>query len=70
MDVADLTVGDIVTISADAVYYTGSQMSALIKTKSWVVNSISQDRVLLGKSSDGYYNLNAPVAAKYLTKTH
>ena len=43
-------------------------MSPLIKSLHWVVNSVSGDRVVLGKSVDGYYNLNAPVNAKYLTK--
>ena len=64
----DINVGDIVKISTDAVYYTGRTMSALIKSKEWIVDRISGDRVLLGKSADGYYSLNAPVAMKYLTK--
>lgn len=61
-------VGDIVTISSDATYYTGRQISPLIKSKCWVISSISGSRVLLGKSDDEYYTLNAPVDAKYLTK--
>ena len=64
----NFNVGDIVKISQDATYYTGRQISPLIKSKSWVVSSISGDRVLLGKSEDGYYTLNAPVAAKFLIK--
>ena len=60
--------GDIVTISPDATYYTGRPISPLIKSKRWVISSISGNRVLLGKSDDGYYTLNAPVDAKYLTK--
>ena len=68
MDTNSFNVGDIVTISSDATYYTGRQISALIKQKRWIISSISGNRVLLGKSDDGYYNLNAPVDAKYLTK--
>lgn len=64
----ELKVGDIVTISPNAVYYTGRQISPLIKSLSWYVSSVSGDRILLGKSVDAYYNLNAPVNAKYLTK--
>lgn len=64
----DINVGDVVKISTDAVYYTGRTMSTLIKSKEWIVDRISGDRVLLGKSVDGYYSLNAPVAMKYLTK--
>ena len=62
--------GDIVKIAPNAVYYTGRQISPLIKSLSWVVSSVSGDRVLLGKSEDGYYNLNAPVHAKYLIFVH
>lgn len=66
----EFNVGDIVKISSDAVYYTGRVISPLIKSKNWYVKSISGDRVVLGTSSDGYYSLNAPVAAKYLTKVN
>ena len=61
-------VGDIVKISPEATYYTGRQISPLIKSKTWIVSSISNDRILLGKSEDGYYSLNAPVSSRYLTK--
>ena len=64
-----LTTGDSVQIATNAVYYTGRPISPLIKSKCWYVTSVSGDRVMLGKSTDGYYTLNAPVAAKYLTKT-
>ena len=60
--------GDVVTISDNAIYYTGRQISPLIKSLRWVVLSVSGDRVVLGKSVDGYYNLNAPISARYLTK--
>ena len=68
MTSAELQVGDIVSIAPNAVYYTGRQISPLIKSKIWVIDSISGNRVLLGKSEDGYYTLNAPVAAKFLSK--
>lgn len=64
----NLQKGDKVTISADAVYFTGRQISPLIKSLTWEVSSISGSRVVLGKSVDGYYSLNAPVDAKYLNK--
>ena len=60
--------GDIVKISQDATYYTGRQISPLIKSKMWVVSRVSGDRVVLGNSVDMYYSLNAPVAARYLEK--
>ena len=66
----DIQIGDVVKIADTAVYYTGRPISPLIKSKTWVVSSIARDRVMLGKSSDGYYTLNSPVAAKYLTKVN
>ena len=68
MDDVGFEVGDIVTISPGATYFTGSKMSPLIQSLQWTVSSISGSRVVLGKSVDGYYTLNAPVDAKYLTK--
>jgi len=68
MDATDLHIGDFVNITEDAIYYTGKQISPLVKSKTWEISSISSDRVMLGKSSDGHYNLNAPVNAKFLTK--
>ena len=62
-------IGDVVTISPAAVYFTGRQISPLIKSKRWLISGVSGSRILLGKSDDGYYTLNAPVDAKYLTKT-
>ena len=66
----DLQKGDKVMIAENASYFTGRQMSPLIKSLTWEVTSISGSRVVLGKSVDGYYTLNAPVDAKYLTKVN
>lgn len=65
---SDFKIGDIVQMAPEAVYYTGRQISPLIKSKTWVIASLSGNRIVLGKSDDGYYNLNAPVDAKYLIK--
>ena len=64
----EFSVGDIVKMQPEATYFTGRQISPLIKSQTWVISSISGSRVVLGQSSDGYYNLNAPVDAKYLKK--
>ena len=64
----DIQIGDVVSIDPAATYYTGRPISPLIKSKQWIVSSISGSRILLGKSDDNYYTLNAPVDAKYLTK--
>lgn len=64
----EFNAGDKVTIAQNAVYYTGRPISPLIKSLTWEISSISGNRALLGKSDDGYYNLNAPVDTKYLSK--
>lgn len=69
MEPGELVVNDFVTISPNAVYFTGRQISPLIKSLCWQVSSISGRRVVLGKSKDGYYTLNAPVDIKYLSKS-
>lgn len=65
---AELKAGDTVQMTPNAVYYSGRQISPLIKSKTWVIASLSGNRVMLGKSDDGYYNLNSPIDAKYLIK--
>lgn len=69
MEQCEIVVGDFVTISDNAVYFTGRPISPLIKSLCWEVSSISGSRVVLGKSKDGYYNLNAPIDSKYLSKS-
>ena len=64
----ELCVGDIVQISADATYFTGKPMIPWVQGLCWEIKSISGERVVLGKSADGHYNLDAPINAKYLTK--
>lgn len=64
----EFNVGDTVKMQPEATYFTGRQISPLIKSQTWLISSISGSRVVLGQSSDGYYNLNAPVDAKYLIK--
>lgn len=62
-------IGDTVSIASEAVYYTGRQISPLIKSKQWVISSLAGNRAVLGKSSDGYYTLNMAVDTKFLIKT-
>lgn len=59
--------GMIVTLSADAVYYSGKEMPEWVKSGRWIVKSAEGDRVVLGKSEDGSHEINSPVNAKYLT---
>ena len=60
--------GDIVSIKSGATYYNGATIPAGVKSRQWYVKSVSGDRAVLGKSTDGdYADINSPVNTKYLT---
>jgi hypothetical protein len=65
---ADIRVGDTVRISNTAKYYNNTAMPSWVKQLTWKVSSIVGDRVVLGRSSNGRYNINSPVNRRYLTK--
>ena len=58
--------GDIVTLSAQAVYYSGKAMPDWVKNDRWIVKSVTGDRAILGKNVDGSNDINSPVNIKYL----
>lgn len=58
--------GDIVTLSAQAVYYSGKAMPDWVKNDRWIVKSVSGDRAILGKNVSGSNEINSPVNIKYL----
>ena len=60
--------GDTVKISPSAKYYNGTAMPKWVKNLTWKVNSVSGNRAVLGKSSNGAYNINSPISTAYLTK--
>ncbi len=61
-----LNVGDIVTLSADAIYYTGKEMPGWVKNDRWIIKSVAGDRAVLGKNESGTHEINSPVNVKYL----
>lgn len=61
--------GDIVTLSAQAVYYSGKAMPDWVKNDRWIVKSVSEDRAILGKNVSGSNDINSPVNVKYLNVT-
>lgn len=65
---SDIKVGDTVKISPTAKYYNGSVMPKWVKNLTWKVTSVVGNRVVLGRSSNGKYNINSPVNSVYLTK--
>lgn len=61
------SVGDIVTISADATYYNGVKVPGWVRNKQWIVEKVEGDKVIINKSTDGENAINSPISAKYLT---
>jgi N-acetylmuramoyl-L-alanine amidase CwlA len=62
----DIEVGDVVTLTANAVYYSGKTIPDWVKADKWIVKSVSGDRVVIDKSVDGKHSIMSPVNAKYL----
>lgn len=58
--------GDIVSLRADAVYYSEKEIPDWVKKERWHIKSVNGDRAVLGKSAVGNYEINSPVNVKYL----
>lgn len=59
--------GDIVSLRADAVYYSEKEIPGWVKKERWYIKSVNGDRAVLGKSAVGDYEINSPVNVRYLT---
>lgn len=57
-----------VKVVAGAKWYGGQKISPWVMNKTWRVVSVSGNRVVLGKSSDGLNNIQSPIDVKYLKK--
>lgn len=64
---ATVKVGAVVKIASNATYYGGQAMPNWVKAKTWIVHSMSGDRVVIDKSQDGKNSIMSPVNIKYLT---
>ena len=63
-----ITPGDVVKIKAGTTYYGGRRnVPTWVSNLNWYVVSAEGDRVVLGKSENGKYNINSPVYLKDLT---
>lgn len=58
--------GIMVTLSGDAVYYTGKAMPEWVKNDKWIIKSVEGDRAVLGKNESGSHEINSPVNVKFL----
>ena len=60
--------GDVVSIDSNATYYnSGGKVPAWVKAKQWIIASVSGERAVLGKSTDGKNNIQSAINTKYLT---
>lgn len=59
--------GDLVTITGNAAYYTGSSIPAWVKRDKWYVSSISGDRAVLGLNEAKNRNIQSPINTKFLS---
>ena len=60
--------GDVVKIEAGATWYAGQKISSWVINKTWYIASISGDRAVIGKSTDGLNNVQSPINVKFLKK--
>lgn len=59
-------VGDLVSLTADAKYYNGTDVPSWVRKKNWYVKSIAGDRIVIDKSEDGKNAIKSPVKAECL----
>lgn len=64
----NLIKNDIVTVSKGATYYNGAKVPDWVLNKKWIIKSVSGDRAVIDKSTDGEFSINSPINVKYLTK--
>ena len=61
-----LQAGDLVSLTNDAKYYDGSDIPAWVKKQNWYIESITEDRVVIGENESGTHNIKSPVNSEYL----
>lgn len=64
---SEIKAGDLVEISGDATYYSGSSVPSWVIKLNWYVQEVSGDRAVINKSEDGNYSIMSPINTKYLT---
>ena len=64
---SSIKAGSTVKLSSNATYYDGQSMPSWVKGKTWIVNSINGDRVVIDKSADGQNSIMSAVNKKYVS---
>lgn len=62
----DAEEGALVSLTADALYYTGKAIPNWVKKQNWYVKSIVGDRAIIDKNEFGTNRINSPINTKYL----
>lgn len=63
-----IVAGDLVSITTNAVYYTGQNVPNWVKQKNWYVSKVTSDFCVVDKSEDGTNAICSPIEEKYLVK--
>lgn len=58
--------GDLVSISPDAVYYSGQVMPDWVKNQNWYICEVNGDRAVINENESGSNAICSPVNIKYL----
>lgn len=65
---SDIKVGDLVSIKEGATYYNGTSIPTWVTNQKWYVESVSNDRAVLGENESKNSNINSPVNVSNLIK--
>lgn len=63
---SSIKAGSVVKLSSNATYYNGKAMPSWVKGKTWIVKSVSGDRVVIDKSVDGQNSIMSAINKKYV----
>lgn len=64
---SSIKAGSVVKLSSNATYYDGKAMPSWVKGKTWIVKSVSGDRVVIDKSVDGQNSIMSAINKKYVS---
>lgn len=62
-----VTVGSLVRVASNAVWYNGKSVPDFVKTDKWYVAEVSGDRAVIDKNESGTNSICSPINIKYLT---
>lgn len=60
-------VGSVVSVKRGSTWYNGASIPSFVYSKQWKVIEVRGDRAVLGRSTDGVYNIISPIRVSNLT---